>query len=121
MSQRVQFFEYNGKRILGANFPSIRDKDEFVRAVRDVDASIVSQPRASVLVYVNFTDAVISKEANEQMKVSAARVGPYLKGVAAIGVDGLKRVILTTAVILSRKNVHFCSTREQALDWLVTQ
>jgi hypothetical protein len=52
------------------SFAGFRDKEPFLRAVAEAEAAMIAEPRASLLVYADFSGAVISKEVNERLKVA---------------------------------------------------
>ncbi|MBI4726562.1 hypothetical protein HY768_04970 [candidate division TA06 bacterium] len=67
------------------------------------------------------TRAHYTTQTVDTMKEFSQAVTPYVLASAAVGVSGIKRIVLQSLVRLSGRDIRMFDDREQALDWLAGQ
>jgi hypothetical protein len=45
---------------------------------------------------------------------------PYIKASAVVGANGIRLVLLQTAIFLTRREIKAFPTRQKAMDWLAS-
>lgn len=97
----------------------------------DVKVSMASFDRAQELLskyapktgrlLTNVTNARYSLEGTQHMKAFSAAVTPYVKASAAVGLDGLKLIILRSMMAMTGRSIEIFDDLEKAKDWLAEQ
>jgi len=118
---RTKFIEHKDKQILLVDFSGIKPGEEFNEAVEESKKIIHSQPEKSVLALFDATDGHFDQEVINKLKEFAASNTPYIKTSALVGVTGLLNIALMTISKFAGRDFKTFSTREEALEWLVTQ
>ena len=114
--------KYKGKKIITVSYEDFQSKDLMVESAKRLADYVLSQPEKHVLIFMDLTEALGSREFMAASK--AARMRVYAEKTtksAAIGVTGIKKVLLKgyNAISKSRGVVPF-DTKEQALEYLVS-
>lgn len=120
MHERIRFITHKGKEILSVDLSrsSPSQVEEIARKVPDI---VTAQPRASVLMFVDFTEAKFDEAALRTMKESAVFDKPYIKASAWIGSEALPKMFYDQLTSFSRRDFPAFKTRLQALEWLVKE
>jgi|SRR5271166_3806164 len=120
MDDRVRFIEHQGKQILLIDFTRC-DPKQILSIVDLVQQEIAEQPRDSVLTLADFTGAQIDKDAAERIKKALAMDRPYVKRSAWVGTESLPKVFYENFKNFSQRDFPTFATREEAMDWLVSE
>ena len=120
MEDRIRFIEHQGKRILLIDI-SHCSATELAEIARLVPSYVTSEPRGSVLLLADFTGAEFDRIAIERLKESTVFDRPHLKRSAWVGIENLPKVFYEHIKSFSRRDLPAFQTREQALDWLVSE
>ncbi|MCE1253032.1 MAG: hypothetical protein LWX83_05725 [Anaerolineae bacterium] len=118
---RVSFTQYQGKKILIEDFSGLRPGPEFMDTIKTAQTVISSQPQKSVLALLDASNVNYNAEVLGAMKDFVQANTPYVKCAAVVGVSGLLNVALTTLSKAANRPLHTFATRQEALDFLVTQ
>jgi hypothetical protein len=118
MHERIRFIDHQGKKILLVDFSncSASEVEKITRAVPDY---VTMQPRNSVLVLTDFSEAAFDRDALQAMKETAVFDKPFVKKSALIGTHSLPREFHNAMTNFSRRELLIFTTREEALNWLV--
>ena len=118
VSNRIRFFDHEGKRILLVDFSNCK-AHEVEEVTRKVPDYVTSQPLDWVLILTDFAasfngDALLSF-------VERPRVfdKPYVKKSALIGTGSLPPEFYEDMKNFSRRELPIFTSREEALKWLV--
>jgi len=117
----ANWIEHKGKRVFNIDFTNsnINDINNTIEIAKPM---ISREPMNSILCLVDTTGSRFSTEVSESMKKFSLHNKPYMKMTALVGIEGLQKVILNGVILFTgRKNLITKNTREEALDWLVTQ
>lgn len=117
----VQFITHKGKRILYQSVEGGKSADDNIAVFDEAERIIKMQPEKSVLLLTNVTGAHYNTDAAERLKLFSSAVTPYVIASAAVGVGGIKRVILMSLVRISGRDIRMFDSIEEAKDWLVEQ
>lgn len=118
---KVRFIEHKGKRIVFQDLSNSRDAKTNIEIFAETQSVIEKEAEKSVLLLTDVTNAHYDIEAAEFMKKFSVAVTPYMKASAAIGVTGIKRVLLMSLIKLSGRDIRLFETAEEAKDWLISQ
>lgn len=121
MEERVKFVEHLGKSILVQDLTDSVSAEENMGVFDRTQEIVLSQPPRSVRLLTNVTNAHYSPEAVEHMKQFSKTVTPHMLASAAVGVSGIKKIVLQSLIRLTGRRIVLFDTVEQALDWLATQ
>ena len=121
MEDRIRFVDYKDKKILLEDFSNIQDEDELINLIKAAGEIVQSQPRASVLVLVDMTNARYSPGVTQESKQVAAKNTPYIHASSMVGVRGLMDIIIKAINTFTGRQLMVFQTREQAMEWLIKQ
>jgi hypothetical protein len=82
---------------------------------------LTEEPKGSVLLLADFSGAKFDKKNFTALKEAAVFDRPHLKRSAWVGVESLPRVFFQNVKSFSQRDLPTFKTREQALDWLVSE
>ncbi len=120
MAERIQFVTHQGKKILLIDFTQCRP-EEILQMLPDIQEMVTSEPRASLLTLADFTGAQVRRDVADRIKRILVLDRPHVKHSALVGVEKLPSVFLDAFRTFSRRELPAFKTREEALDWLVTE
>ncbi len=116
---RIRFVTYRDQRILLVDVAGCSGQE--IAAVADRVPEIVTrEPRDSVLVVVDFTDAEFTRDAVERVKIAAAFDRPHIKRAAWVFNENLPKALFDSIRSFSARELPVFSTREEAMDYLVS-
>ncbi len=117
MSERLQFIEHSGKRVLVIDFSQC-SRDEMLALLNDIQDTVGEQPRGSVLILADFHGAQIDKAVATRMKEVLVFDRPYVKRAVWIGTEDLPKVFYENFKTFSQRDLPTFKTREEALEAL---
>ncbi|MGZ4811479.1 MAG: hypothetical protein ACXVZR_14375 [Terriglobales bacterium] len=117
--ERVRFIEHDGVQVLLVDCSNCGPQ-ELNQTFDQVQQMVMSQPPHSVLTLSDFTGAEFDKKTADHMKVVATYDRSYVKRSAIVGED-MPDVYYRNLVSFSAREFPIFKTREEALDWLVSQ
>jgi hypothetical protein len=119
MKQRVRFLKYRGKKILLVDFTHCTAEQMFA-VLEEVRQTVSSQPPASLLTLADHTGAQIDKAVATRIKEVLVLDRPYVKRSAWIGTESLPNAFYENFKNFSQREFPTFATREEAMDWLVS-
>jgi hypothetical protein len=117
--ERLRFVKHKGHAIFVIDFSHCATK-EMLLLLEMVRADVARHAPRSVLTLADFTGAEIDKEVATRMKKVLALDRPYVKRSAWVGTESLPHVFYEHFKNFSQRALPSFPTREQAMDWLVT-
>jgi hypothetical protein len=120
MHDAIRFITHQGKQILFVDCTNCLP-EELVEISRLVPRHVTAQPRGSVLLLADFTGAEFNKKIMEAIKPGLVFDRPYLKRSAWVGTENLPKVFYQDLKAFSQRDLPTFKTREEALDWLVSE
>jgi len=121
LNERIQFIEQDGRHIILLDVSNMPPGDEFKQFIEDAKHLIHMQQKNSMLTLFDATHSYFDKETIDILKDFAASNRPYVRASAVVGITGLKKMMLDIVSKFSGRTFKQCSTREEAVEWLVKQ
>ena len=120
--KRCDKINHKGKMIVLVDLSNTKP-DEVVAILSDAHKIIAQMPPKSVLILTDATNSTYNTGSLEAVKEFAVTNTPYIRASATIGQeDALRRLSLNSTVVKAAgRNIVSFHSREEALDWLVSQ
>jgi hypothetical protein len=117
---RMKWLDHGGKRVLFVDFART-DITGVKAAIEEAKPAIAAQPKGSVLCLVDATDTKFSLDISDLIKDFTLHNKPYIKMTAIVGVTGIARVVLNTAITFTKRdNLILKGTEAEALAFLAS-
>ena len=94
---------------------------EMVRVLQDARGMIRSEPPESVLTLTDVTGAHPTPAITRMLKEFVRDNRPYVKAEAVVGMSALMKPIYDAVMLFSNRKIPAFSTREEALQWLLSR
>jgi hypothetical protein len=123
ISGAAEWVEHRGKRIIYIDFRSFRG-DELVQEVRQVGdavAQIGESGERDQLRLIDVRGILGSQKIMGSFKAAAAKMRPYQKATAAVGVEGLQKYLVKAVQKFAGIQIEIFDTPEEGMDWLAEQ
>ena len=120
LEDRLRFIKHQGHVVYLIDFSQCSAK-ELLLLLDQIRVGMSQMPPASVLVLADFTDAEVDKHVATRMKEVLTLDRPYVKRSAWVGTDSLPHVYYENFKTFSQREIPTFKTKEEALDWLVTE
>ena len=115
---RVRFITHKGRRILLVDLSSCTPLQ--VAIICDlVPSHVTSEPRDSVLILADFTNAQIDRNAVEHLKKAMVYDRPHIKRSAWIGAANFPKAFYENVKAFTVREFPVFQTRERAMSYLV--
>ncbi len=118
---RTTFIEHKGVRIAFLDFANVEDTAEAVAAIEEAGRIVQAAPFRSVRTLTHVTGSRFNGEVLEAVKRLAVNNRPYVIAGAVVGLSGLQKVVYTTVMRFSKRNIPAFDDMEAAKDWLIAQ
>ncbi len=115
---RVGIHEYKEKKIIEVDLSKCSPQ-ETITTINEAIALIKTQPRNSVLLLTDVTDAVQNKDSVAAIKDFALSNVHFVRASAVVGVDESKQPVLATVRFLTLHEIKQASNTEEAKEYLV--
>jgi hypothetical protein len=115
----TQVVSYKGKEIFIADL-SKSTAEEAKRIFDEAIEKITKLPLKSVLLITDSTDAVYNQETSSVTKHFSTSISAHVKASAVVGADSMKKIMISTLRLLTKRDIKTFDTREQAMEWLIT-
>lgn len=120
VKKRLRFVNHKGQAIFLIDFSHCQGKDLLV-LLDEIRADVARHEPGTVLTLADFSGAKVDKDVATRMKEVLALDRPYVKKSAWVGTDSLPHVFYENFKTFSRRDFPTFETREEAMDWLVTE
>jgi hypothetical protein len=117
---RLHFVKHKGHAIYVCDLSHCTAKEILV-LLDLIRADISRHAPGSLLTLTDFTGAQIDKEVATQAKKILVLDRPYIKKSAWVGTESLPHVFYENFKSFSQRDFPTFATREEAMDWLVTE
>jgi len=114
----TQIVSYKGKEIFITDVSKCQP-EESSQVFEEAIQKITKLPLKSVLLITDSTDAVYNSESSATTKHFSSSISAHVKGSAVVGADSMKKIMISTLRLLTKRDIKTFDTREQAMDWLV--
>ncbi len=117
--ERLRFIKHKGHAIFIIDFSHCGGK-EMILLLDQVRAHVARHAPGSVLTLADFTGAEVDKNVATRIKEVLTLDRPYVKKSAWVGTESLPHVFYENFKSFSQRDFPAFKTREEAMDWLVT-
>lgn len=118
---RTSVIEHKGKQIVYLDFTGISAPAEAIAAAEEAKNFFARQPRQqTLLTLTNVTGSHFDTDVVKAMRGLAEHNKPYVRGGAVVGLSGLMRVVYTTLLHLTGRNIKAFDDVEAAKDYLAS-
>ncbi|HTY08340.1 MAG TPA: hypothetical protein VMF29_04170 [Candidatus Edwardsbacteria bacterium] len=117
----VRTVQHRGREIIVLDLKGVADLEVSLAAVAAAEALIRTRPPASVLLITDVSGAHYDVTGVEALKNFSHAITPYVKASAAVGITGIKSVIIRSLNRLTGRSIRIIDDLEQAKDWLISQ
>jgi len=117
----VAFIQHKGVRVLLLDVTHSPNEADNAAAFKTAQEMVGREPPQSVRLLTDVSGTHYTSEGVDVMKAFSKAVTPQMKASAAVGITGLKRVIVMSLNALTGRDIKMFDTREAALDWLAEQ
>lgn len=116
----VRILETNGKRIVLIDL-SRAELAEMVTVMNEAKGLIRSGAPGSLFTLTDVTGAHPTPAITRQMKEFVRDNRPFVKAGAVVGLSALMKPIYEAVMLFSNRKIPAFRTREEALQWLLSQ
>src|SRR5690242_5507138 len=117
---RVRFITHRGQRILLVEYDGCTAA-QFSTICDLVPSYVTAEPKGSVLLLADFTNAQMDREGLEHLKKATVFDRPHLKRSAWVVTNGFPKVFSDNVKAFSVCDLPSFITREQALSYLIEE
>ena len=118
--ERVEEFTLGGKNFVYIDFSDFKMNDEFFGLIEVTKSLIAKYPEHSLYTIANFDNVRIDSKSRELVAKCLAHNKPYVKYCVAIGLDGIKKMMLSSIFnSCGRGAMLFAFTKERAIECLL--
>src|SRR6476646_4438000 len=103
--QRVRFIEHRGMRVLLADYSGPVTEAEGLAAMAECRRIAAQQAPGSLLLLTDVTGAHFNTRLVQELKELAAHNNPYVRRSAAVGVNGLQKIIYQAVQRFARRDI----------------
>jgi|WetSurSiteA1Bulk_404760.scaffolds.fasta_scaffold00205_8 hypothetical protein len=99
--ERVTFIKHNWRQILLLDFSNC-SVGEAKQTIADASETIRSQPKSSVVILTDVTNARYNLEVVGKLKDFTNANMPYVRASAVVGLDSLKKIVYNAVIMFSK-------------------
>jgi hypothetical protein len=118
--ERISFIKHKGKPIMLVDLSNCEAK-EILLLLDEAQRTVARHERGSLLTLGDMTGAHIDRAVATRMKEVLVLDRPFVKRSAWVGVDSVPRVYFENIKTFSQRQLPSFKTREEAMDWLVSE
>jgi hypothetical protein len=119
---RTQFIDHKGRQIVYLDFSGITDPADAVAAAEEAKGFFAQQPRQqTLLTLTNVKGSHFDTQVVKAMRELVEHNKAYVRAGAIVGLSGLMRVVYTTLLHLTGRNLQAFDDINEAKDYLVKQ
>lgn len=119
MDDRIHFIEHKGKKILLLDF-SHATAQQMQLLLEHVRVTVAQHGHESVITLADFTGAEIDKAVAMRIKEVLTLDRPFVKKTAWIGTEDIPHAFMENFHTFSRRDITTFATREEAMEWLIS-
>jgi chloramphenicol O-acetyltransferase len=118
--KRIEEFSLDGKNFMYIDFSDFKTNDDFSQLITTIESLIAKYPEDSLYTITNIENIRFDSKSMKIVAKNMEHNKPYVKYGVVIGLDGIKKVMLTTVMKMSgRNNMHYAFSKEKAIEWLL--
>jgi hypothetical protein len=118
VNDRIRVIEHG---IVLLDLSNIKNPDAELHNAEIARSLIASQPRGQALVLTDVTGSTFNEAAVDALKKLARHNKPFVKASALVGLSALTRIVFRAVTALTGRDIRVCSSREEAIAYLLTR
>ena len=118
--ERILFLMFRNQQVLLVD-GSDCSPEELAAVIDEVPKHVTVQPLGSLLLLADFSRSIFTKETVEHLKVAAVFDRPHIKKSAWVLTENLPKTLYESVLTFSGREIATFETREEALEYLVTE
>jgi hypothetical protein len=118
--ERLRFIKHKGHAIFVVDLSHCNSK-EMLFQLEQIRAIVARHAPGSMLILADFTGAEIDRKVATRAKEILVLDRPYVKKSAWVGTESLPHVFYENFKSFSQRDLPTFKTREEAMEWLVTE
>jgi len=119
---RIEEFTRAGKNFIYIDFSNIKTREDFAELIQQAELIIAKYPTGTLYTISNIENVRFDTSAKKITIKYLEHNKPYVKCGAIIGLDGVKKIMVSLVFRLSgRDNMTFAFTKEQAIELLLKE
>ena len=118
--ERLRFIEHKGHSIFLIDLSHCSSK-EMMLLLDQIKAAVERHEKGSLLILSDWTGTHIDKKVAQRAKEVLVLDRPYVKKTAWVGTEDLPHVFYENFKSFSQRELPTFKTREEALEWLVSE
>ena len=120
--ERIEEFVIDNKNFMYVDLSNFITPENAAVKLEEIKKAIAKYPDKSLYTITNIGNMKFDSKTKNLATDYMKHNDPYVKYGAAIGLDGIKKFLISSIMKLSgRNNIHFAFTKEQAINWLLKQ
>ena len=119
MSDRIRHVKHHGKPIMDVDFTNC-SAEEMLTVLDELQRQIAKHAPNTVLAIADYSGAEVNKAVATRIKEVLVLDKPFVKRAAWIGAESVPKVYYENFKTFSRRDIPTFTSREEALDWLVS-
>ena len=118
MSERVQWIDHKGKKILFNNYQGLKG-DEYTQIIKESEKESINSGVKTVYVLNDVTDSFMNDDSTAAAKhwVEECKKQGITLVISLVGITGLKRIVAQAV----KRDMHFAKSVEDAKDYLASK
>jgi len=117
---RTYFIEHRGVRILMLDFSHVMDEVTALATIAHARSVVAEQPPASLLTLTTVEGSHFDSRVIGALRELMEHNRPFVRAGAVTGLSGLMRVVFSTMVHLTGRNIRAFDRLEDAKDYLAS-
>lgn len=119
---RTHFIEHGGRRIVLLDLTGLTNPAETLAAIDEAKAFIAQQPKeGQLLTLTHVRGSQFDTQVVQALRGLVEHNKPYVRAGAVVGLSGLMRVVYSTLVHLTGRNLRAFDDLEAAKEYLAAQ
>ncbi len=118
--ERLRFIKHKGHEIFLVDFSNC-SAAEIILLIEQIRIIVARHPHDSMLTLADFNGAEIDKKVATRMKEVLTLDRPYVKRSAWVHAESVPHVFYENIKSFSQREIPTFKTREEAMDWLITE
>lgn len=114
-----KFITYKGKEILYIDYRNLVP-ETFLEAITQAHSFLMNSGKKDILELVDITGSFANDKVMEELKRTALESKPLIKKRAAVGITGVKKILLNVVNNFTKEKIIPFNTVEDALEYLAS-
>jgi len=119
MDDRIHLFEHHAKQILLLDF-SHANAHEMQLLLEHVRITVARHGHESLVTLADFTGSAVDHAVATRIKEVLTLDRPFVKKTAWVGAESIPHAFMESFRNFSQREIVTFKTREEAMDWLIT-